>query len=333
MIASKRQSNYMSGMIRRDSPASRRLPVWRTVAAPIGAVALLAWVSGIAHAQSSHRTYPTAEAAVEALVKTVKAGNLDELIAIFGPEGKEIVASSDPATGRKNREVFTAAAAEHRELVDAGPNRKTLVIGNEEWPFPVPLVKDANGWHFDTAAGKEEILDRRIGSNELAAIETVRAYVTAQRRYAEQGHDGKRSGLYAATFRSDPGKQNGLYWATAKGQKRSPLGDLVAQAATEGTAIGADSAPQTPLHGYYYKILTAQGPAAAGGAKKYVVNGDMSGGFALVAWPAQYDASGVMTFIVSSDGIVYQKDLGEGTDAAARKMTEYNPDKTWQPVK
>jgi hypothetical protein len=293
---------------------------------------MLACVCGIVRAQS-YRTYPTPEAAVEALVKTVKVGNLEELIAIFGPEGKEIVASSDPATGRKNREVFTVAAAEHHELVDAGPNRKTLVIGNEGWPFPVPLVKDANGWHFDTAAGKEEILDRRIGSNELAAIETVRAYVTAQQRYAEQGHDGKRAGLYAATFRSDTGKENGLYWPTAKGQKRSPLGDLVAQAAAEGSALGNNSAPQTPLHGYYYKILTAQGPAAAGGAKKYVVNGDMAGGFALVAWPAQYDASGVMTFIVSSDGVVYQKDLGEGTDSAARKMTEYNPDKTWQPVK
>jgi hypothetical protein len=294
---------------------------------------MLAFVSSTVRAQPAHRTYPTAEAAVEALVNTVKAGNLDELKAIFGPEGKEIVASSDPATGRKNREVFTVAAAEHRELVDEGPNRKTLVIGNEGWPFPVPLVKEANGWHFDTAAGKEEILARRIGRNELAAIATVRAYVTAQQRYAQQGHDGKRQGLYAVMFRSDTGKENGLYWPTAKGQTRSPLGDLVAEAAAEGSAIGNDSAPPTPLHGYYYKILTAQGPAAPGGAKKYVVNGEMSGGFALVAWPAQYDASGVMTFVVSSDGVVYQKDLGEGTDAAARKMTEYNPDKTWQSVK
>src|SRR5206468_2959858 len=186
--------------------------------------------------------------------------------------------------------------AEQWLLVDGG-KAKTLVIGNEEWPFPVPLVKTASGWRFDTAAGKEEVLARRIGRNELAAIQTCLAYVTAQRRYAMQGHDGKPPGLYAMTFRSDPGKENGLYWPAARGQRRSPLGDLVAQAAEEGRPLGAAPDQRSPFHGYYFKILTAEG--AAGGAKSYVVNGEMSKGFALVAWPAQYDVTGVMTFLVN----------------------------------
>jgi hypothetical protein len=280
-----------------------------------------------------YRTFATPEDAVQALIDAVKAGNLDQLLAIFGPEGQELIASSDPATGRRNREVFAVAAAERRQLQDDGANRKTLVIGNEEWPFPVPLVKEANGWRFDTAAGKEEVLTRRIGRNELETIQTCRAYVTAQLRYAQQGHDGKPAGVYAMTFRSDPGKENGLYWPTARGQKRSPLGDLVAQAAEEGRPLSTDRGQQpSALHGYYFKILTAQGAAAPEGARKYVVNGAMSGGFALVAWPAQYNVTGVMTFIVGRDGIVHQKDLGAGTGDAVRKMAVYNPDASWQEV-
>ena len=195
-----------------------------------------------------------------------------------------------------------------------------------------PSSKKRTVWQFDTAAGKEEVLARRIGRNELTTIQTCRAYVAAQLRYAQQGHDGKPAGVYAMTFNSDPGKENGLYWPTAKGQKRSPLGDLVAQAAAEGSPLGTDRTERSPLHGYYFKILKAQGPAASGGAKQYVVKDEMSGGFALVAWPAQYNATGVMTFIVSADGVVHERDLGEGTDAAARKMTHYNPDATWHPV-
>jgi Protein of unknown function (DUF2950) len=281
-------------------------------------------------AAQAARQFPTPEEAVKALIDTVKVGNLDALLAMFGPEGKELVESSDPATGRLNRQVFTVAVGERWRLEDAAPNRKTLVIGNEEWPFPVPIVKDANGWRFDTTAGKEEVLARRIGRNELSAIETARAYVTAQRRYGEQGHDGKQAGVYAAKFLSDSGKQNGLYWPAARGQKRSPLGDLVAEAAEEGRPVGGDRTQPSPFHGYYFKILTAQGPAASGGAKSYVVNGEMSGGFALVAWPAQYDVTGVMTFIVNQDGVVREKDVGPSTDAVARKMTTYNPDSSWR---
>ena len=206
------------------------------------------------------------------------------------------------------------------------------MIGNEDWPFPVPLVKEASGWRFDTAAGSEEVIARRIGRNELAAIATAQAYVTAQKRYAEKPHDGNPAGVHATKFASDPGKENGLYWPAKAGQPRSPLGDLVAQASGEGRTVSGDRSQPSPFHGYYFKILTAQGSSAPGGAKKYVAKGVMSGGFALVAWPAQYDVTGVMTFVVSKDGIVHEKDLGPGTDADARKMSTYNPDKTWRKV-
>jgi hypothetical protein len=287
-----------------------------------------------AAAQSiQHRRFATPEDAVKTLVDTAKKGDLDALLALFGPDGKELLASSDPATARMNRQVFTVAAAEQWHLTDAGENRKTLVLGNEEWPFPVPLVKEASEWRFDTAAGKEEVIARRIGNNELAAIDTIRAYVTAQGRYAAQGHDGNQPGVYATKFMSDPGKENGLYWPTSRGQKRSPLGDLVAQAAEDGRPASRDRAQPSPFHGYYFRILTAQGPGAPGGAKPYVIKGQMSGGFALVAWPAQYDVTGIMTFIANQDGTVREKDLGPGTDATARKMSVYNPDASWRDVR
>ena len=252
--------------------------------------------------------------------------------AIFGPEGQELIASSDAATARSNREVFTVAVAEGWRLVDQGTNRKALIVGNEGWPFPVPLVKSGKSWRFDSAAGKEEVLARRIGRNELAVIGICRAYVAAQHRYAQQGHDGKPAGLFATTVRSDPGKQNGLYWPAAKGQPRSPLGDLVAQAWEEGRPIGTDRSGPRLFTATTSRILAAQGAAAPGGAKSYVVNGEMSAGFALVAWPAQYDATGIMTFIVNQDGTVHEKDLGAKTDATVAAMTAYNPDASWRRV-
>jgi hypothetical protein len=278
---------------------------------------------------ASARVFATPEDAVRALVEAVKAGTAEGVVAVFGPDAKELVDSSDPATARRNRDVFTVAAAEKWQLIDQGSDRKVLVIGNEEWPFPVPLAKDASGWRFDTAAGKEEVLDRRIGRNELAVIRICRTYVAAQRLYATRGHDGQPSGLYARTFGSDAGRENGLFWPAKRGQPRSPLGDLVAHAAAEGRPLGNDGPQPSPFHGYYFKILTAQGPAAAGGARDYVVDGRMSGGFALVAWPAEYDATGVMTFVVNQDGIVRDKDLGPATDEVARTMTLYNPDGSW----
>jgi len=294
-------------------------------------LACLASSAGVTAQTATHRAFAAPEDAARALVETARAGDLGALLAIFGPEGRELIASSDPETARMNRRVFAVAAREQWHLEDAAGGGKTLVIGNENWPFPVPIVNGADGWRFDTAAGKEEVLARRIGRNELDAIATTRAYVTAQRRYAQQGHDGKPGGLYAAKFSSDPGKENGLYWP-ARGQKRSPLGDLVALAAEEGRA-GGDRKDLTPFHGYYFKILTGQGTAGAGGAKSYIIKGELSAGFALVAWPAQYDESGIMTFIVNQDGIVRERDLGPQTDAIARKMTVFNPDAPWRAVK
>jgi hypothetical protein len=275
--------------------------------------------------------FKTPEEAVDALVRVVKAGKLDDLIALFGADGRDLAAGSDPATGRKNREVFAAAAAQGIKLADQDPNHKVLIVGNEEWPFPVPLVKDAAGWRFDAAAGKEEVIDRRIGRNELAVIESCHTYVKAQHAYAQQGHDGKPVGLYARALRSEASKQNGLYWPAARGEKKSPLGDLLADAAEAEGSKPAASQPST-FHGYYFKILTAQGAAATGGAKSYLVNGEMSGGFALIAWPAQYDITGIMTFIVNQDGKVYEKDLGAQTETAASAMASYNPDKSWRQV-
>jgi hypothetical protein len=276
------------------------------------------------------RTFATPQEAARVLVETVKANDLAALVALFGSAGQELVDSSDTATGRRNREVFLAAAAEGQRLQDLGPDRKELVLGNEAWPFPVPIVKTAAGWSFDAAAGREEILNRRIGRNELAVIRALGAYVDAQRAYARSGHDGKPAGRYARRFGSDPGKQNGLYWPTRRGEPRSPLGVLIAEASAQGYRRAGEG--PSPLHGYYFRILEGQGPAAKGGAADYVVGGEMTGGFALVAWPAHYGGSGVMTFVVNQDGKAYEKDLGPQTLTNVGAITRYNPDGTWQPV-
>ena len=305
----------------------------RRLAAVALACATLAWPPSSGATDNARQpTFATPEAAVAALITAVKAGSLDDLLSIFGPNGRDLVDSSDPATGRHNREVFTVAVAEGWRLVDQGPARKVLVIGHEAWPFPVPLMRDGNLWRFDSVAGKEEILARRIGRNELAAIRICRTYVAAQQQYAAQPHDGKPAGLYARKFRSDQGQQNGLYWPAARGQARSPLGDLVAQAAQEGRPLAGDSQAPSPFYGYYFKILTGQGPQANGGVRNYVVKDEMSGGFALVAWPAQYDETGVMTFVVNQDGIVHETDLGPATGSKAQGITLFNPDSSWKPV-
>jgi hypothetical protein len=280
----------------------------------------------------AQRTFPTPEAAVEALTAAVKTGTVQDVLAFFGADGKTLLDSSDPTTARRNRQVFTAAVAERWQLLAERGDTRVLVIGHEEWPFPVPLAHGPHGWHFDTAAGKEEVLARRIGRNELAAMRLCRIYVDAQRLYARTGHDGQAAGIHAQTFRSDPGRHNGLYWAAARGEKRSPLGDLVARAAEDGAPPRAVGAAPSPFHGYYFKILTAQGPAAPGGAGDYLAHGKLTGGFALVAWPSAYDVTGIMTFIVSHDGIVREKDLGAGTELAARAMTIFDPDSSWAPV-
>jgi len=297
------------------------------------AIGLLTAAPLVCADKAGARAFATPDEAVRALVDTVKAGDLDALLAFFGPEGRELVETSDPVTGRRNREVFLAAVGEGWKLADKGPGRKELVVGNEAWPFPMPLVKSKAGWSFDVAAGREEILNRRIGNNELAVIRILQQYVAAQRAYAASGHDGKRAGLYARRFGSSTGKQDGLYWPSRRGETRSPLGVLVAKASEEGYHRHPDEQGPTPFHGYYFRILEGQGKSARGGAADYVVNGEMSGGFGLVAWPVHYDASGVMTFVVNQDGVAHEKDLGPKTATLATSITRYDPDPTWRPVK
>lgn len=286
-------------------------------------------LAGCHRAQPAGRLFDTPEHAAEALIATVKASNVDELVAIFGPDGKDLVASADPVDARNSRGVFTAAAQERWHLEDAPNGAKTLVIGHEDWPFPVPIVRDGHSWRFDTAAGRDEVIDRRVGRNELQVIQLCRTYVAAQRIYSLTGHDGQPAGAFAASLRSDAGRQNGLYWPVKRHEKRSPLGDLLASASQDSqSSAGADKGP-SPFHGYYFRILTSQGPSAPGGAKDYLAGGRLTGGFALVAWPAAYDSSGVMTFIVGADGVIREKDLGPDTDTVARAMRVFDPDASW----
>jgi hypothetical protein len=302
---------------------------WHKVTAAAIACAVLAACSA-QQTRPSPRTFKSPEDAVKALDDAASRSDLAAVVAIFGPDGRDLIDSSDPVTARQSREVFAAAMAEGWRLMDEG-NRKTLVVGAEGWPFPVPLVSDAGGWRFDTAAGKEEILSRRIGRNELSVIQICRTYVAAQRLYAQLPHDSVAAGTYAASFASEPGRHNGLYWVAVRGQSRSPLGDLMSDAAEDGRGV-SPRRPPTPFHGYYFRILTGQGNAAPGGAREYLTDGRMTGGFALVAWPARYDYSGVMTFMVNQDGTVYQKDIGAGTGPIAEAMNRYDPDASWTAV-
>lgn len=277
------------------------------------------------------KMFATPEEAVKAFVEAANTGNQEEFKAIFGPNAEEVLSSGDPVADRQNREVIAAALQEGWRLLGLNDNAKELAIGDEGWPFPIPIVKEAAGWRFDTMAGKEEILARRVGRNELTVIQVCRTYVQAQQLYAGQARDGQPAGAYAQRFSSSPGKQDGLYWPVERGEPRSPLGEFFAQASGEGYAQNSGGRPQ-PFHGYFFRILTAQGESAPGGARSYLVDGIMTGGFALVAWPAQYANSGVMTFVVNQDGVIYQKDLGPETEATVKSMTAYDPDQTWNEV-
>jgi hypothetical protein len=242
--------------------------------------------------------------------------------------------SGDAVADKQRRERFLAAYNEKNSIASEGENR-IITIGNSAWPFPIPLVKKADGWVFDTEKGREEILNRRIGTNEINAIQVTLALVDAQREYAMKDRDGDKILEYARRFRSEAGKKNGLYWEAKTGEEQSPLGPLAAQAQGAGYTAQGAGAGQTaaPYHGYYYKILESQGKNAAGGAYSYVVNGSMLGGFALVAFPVEYGNSGVMTFVVNHSGKVFQKDLGKDTRSLAQGMKAYDPDSTWTEVK
>jgi hypothetical protein len=294
------------------------------------------WASGCSGASEDGRgarTFASPEEAVEALTEAGETDDTEALQALFGQGAEDLLSSGDSVSDRNQREVVTLALRQRWNLEETETGEQVLVIGYEEWPFPVPLVQDQEGWRFDIAAGKEEVLARRIGRHELRVIETCLTYVRAQEIYASRPHDDQPAGLYAQRMVSREGKQDGLYWRRAPGERPSPLGDLFAQAAEEGYE-GHEVAEREPrpYNGYYFHILTAQGEAASGGARSYVQNGDMVGGFALVAYPAEYGDSGIMTFVVNQDGIVYEKDLGERTEELARAMTEYSPDASWEPA-
>jgi hypothetical protein len=277
----------------------------------------------------AQQSFKTPDAAADALANAARAKDRAALLAVLGKDGPDIASSGDPVADADIRQKFVDAYDAKHEIKMDGDAKATLSIGNEDFPVPIPLLRQADGWQFDTAAGRQEVLARRIGRNELAAIQSSLAYVDAQNEYADKDRTGAGTGVYAQRIVSEPGKKNGLYWPSSASGDESPLGELVAEATQQGYRVGEGRAP---FHGYYFKILTRQGPDARGGAADYVVKGNMIGGFALVAYPAEYRNSGVMTFIVNHDGTVFQKDLGPQTAELAERMTAFNPDSSWTKV-
>jgi len=274
------------------------------------------------------RGFPTPEAAAKALISAATRGDKAELMAVLGASAKEILSTSDHVADQRTRRMFVTRAAEKTKIVpDAhDPAARTLLVGKDEWPLPIPLVRVNGKWYFDVEEGKDEILSRRIGGNELDAIEVCRGFVEAESDYAEQNHTGSAS-RYAQKIISSPGMHDGLYWPSTGAADVSPMGDIVAKAFAEGYTKKSD-----PYRGYYFRVLTGQGPNAPGGEMSYFDNGEMTKGFALIAWPSDYGVTGVMTFLVDKSGIVYQKDLGDKTAGIAGGTTAYNPDETWTPV-
>ena len=274
--------------------------------------------------QQGQKTFSSPEEASIALVNAAQSNDEKALLEIFGPDGKEVVSSGDATEDAANHANFAKKYQEMHRLVREPDGTVALYVGAENWPAPIPLVNKGGVWYFDTAAGKKEILFRRIGRNEMSTIRSCQELVAAQKEYYSM--ENKE---YAQQIFSDEGKHNGLYWKAAEGQTQSPMGPLVAAAVAEGYVKGKAGAP-TPYHGYLYHVLTRQGKDLPGGAKNYIVNGKMTEGFAFVAYPAEYRSSGVMTFIVDADGVVYQKDLGKKTEAIGKAMKEYNRDPSWR---
>lgn len=277
--------------------------------------------------------FETPDAAAMALIEAAGSEEPGALFAVLGSD-VDLLISGDPVADAADRARFVELAGQGAHLEDEGEDGAILVLGPEDWPFPIPLVKDESGWYFDTEAGVEELLDRRVGRNELYALAAARAYVEAQLEYAAADPDGNGSPDYAQRFLSREGGRDGLYWPGGEGIPESPLGPLLADAEDEGydLAAGSDSSGPRPFHGYYFKILTGQGPDAPGGVRSYLEDGRLAGGFGLVAWPASYGNSGVMTLQVDRRGMVYEADLGEDTAAIASAMTDYNPGEGWEPA-
>ena len=291
-----------------------------------------ALLTGIPGRAADQKTFATAAEAAHALYKASADGNQDEIVAVLGDEGKQLVFSGDAVQDKRGMEGFVKAYKTKHSLVKQDDKTQILQVGANDWPLPIPIVNDGGKWRFDTAAGKEELMYRRIGHNELGAIAACRGFIDAQKDYAAVGHDGLPAGIYAQKLLSAPGKQDGLYWETKEDEPASPAGPLLAKAGGLGYVPEGLGGKAEPYHGYLYRILQAQGAAARGGAKSYLVDGKLTGGVALVAYPAEYRVSGVMTFMINQRGIVFQKDLGEKSAEIAGAMTEYNPDSTWKKV-
>jgi Protein of unknown function (DUF2950) len=279
-----------------------------------------------APAQPQQKTFETAQQAAEAVILAAQNDDVAALLEIFGPDGKDFLVTGDDVQDKNSRASFAALAKQkmHVDTEAHNAKRAILSVGDEDWPLPVPLVKQGGKWHFDSNAGRTEILDRRIGANELDAISICRGYAEAQKEYASEIHDDSGVNQYAQRIISTPGKHDGLSWQNPDGSQGGPVGEAIAKALQEGY-----TSKSGPYHGYYFKPLLGQGPAARLGQLDYVVNGAMIGGFAMIAWPAEYQVTGVQTFIVGYDGNVYQKDFGPDTDKIASAIERYNPDKTW----
>jgi Protein of unknown function (DUF2950) len=302
----------------------------RSFSAPLRAILFALPLLAAGPSGNTVRRFVSPDGAVDALVAAVRADDVAQLRALLGSDGSRDVSSGERVVTDAQRRKFVAAY-DSKHAIDVKGDEATLSVGADDWPFSIPLRHDSQGWSFDVAAGQQEILNRSIGANELYTQQVVLAYVDAQNEYFQDLNDGRKVHVYAQHLLSSPGKQDGLYWPTEEGQPQSPLGPLIAKARAAGLRPGASAEPQ-PFHGYYFRILTGQGPHAPGGAYDYVANGLMLGGFGLVAWPADWGRTGVMTFIVNQDGKIYQKDLGPATERVAKAMTRFDPDMTWQAV-
>jgi len=328
----RRQENTIMQCARQGSKPSRSTT---SVAASSMVIALLAvTVLGAAFCvaqQGNEKTFASPGDAVLALYNAAKTSDGHAADAIFGSGAADILHTGDKVADENMRTDFVKRYDQMHRVVLEPDGSVTLYVGADNWPFPISIVKNGGGsWYFDTESGKKEILYRRIGRNENDAIEILHGLVGAQHDYADENHDGDKTKHYALKFISDDGKQNGLYWKTTDSEPPSPIGPLLVSAAGEGYHM--QQGKPEPYHGYYYRILTKQGAAAKGGARDYMVNGQLTKGFAFVAYPADYRNSGVVTFIVNQDGIVYEQDLGPDTEKIASSMTDYNPDTTWSPA-
>jgi hypothetical protein len=297
----------------------------------IVATLLAVGVASIFAQDSQVETFPTYRAAADAFVSAVKANDNAALKKILGAQAQDLLSSGDPTADENGRVGFLKSYDKAHAFVHDSPDSVTMTVGATAWPLPFPIVKADGAWHFDALKGAQELAFRRIGQNEIDAIKVCRALRDAQKVYAETGHDGDPPGVFAQRIVSSPGRQNGLYWETKEGEDESPAGSLIAEATSEGYDIQQGKKP-APFYGYYYRVLKAQGEHAVGGAKDYISDGKMTGGFAIVAWPAEYGlgGSGVMTFVIGRSGMVYQKDLGQDTQATVKAMTAYDPDSSWK---